>query len=125
MSLANAIAKEKEALLAQQATIRGQIEKLQADDADVVIQLKAIGAYETTLDGKKAVTNGAEAPRTSRRDVILEAITKANGAARGAILEALGVKGDKGAEQSISNALANMVKANQLARSKEGVYTVP
>ena len=52
---------------------------------------------------------------------MLELIQKSNGLTRGEILSNLNVKGDKSAEQSVSNALTALKKQN-LVVSKDRKY---
>ena len=52
---------------------------------------------------------------------MLELIHKCKGLSRGEILSTLGVKGDKSAEQSVSNALTALKKQN-LVVSKDRKY---
>lgn len=60
--------------------------------------------------------------RGSRRDVIVAALDAApDGLSRGDILDAMKVKGDKAAEQAVSNALTAMKKAGRI-KSKDGKY---
>ena len=62
--------------------------------------------------------------RTSRRAAIVSIIEAAGseGVGRAAIIEQLGVKGDKSAEQSVSNALANLKKSGGVAHN-DGKYS--
>ena len=62
--------------------------------------------------------------RTSRRTAIVSIIEAAGseGVGRSAIIEQLGVKGDKSAEQSVSNALANLKKSGGVAHN-DGKYS--
>ena len=64
--------------------------------------------------------------RTSRRAAIVSVIEAAGseGIGRSGIIEQLNVKGDKSAEQSVSNALANLKKAGAVAHG-DGKYTKP
>lgn len=47
----------------------------------------------------------------------------ANGISRGDLIEAMGLKGNKSGEQSVSNALNNMKKAGEIV-STDGKYAV-
>ena len=64
--------------------------------------------------------------RTSRRAAIVSVIEAAgsDGIGRAGIIEQLNVKGDKSAEQSVSNALANLKKSGAVAHG-DGKYTKP
>ena len=64
--------------------------------------------------------------RTSRRAAIVSIIEAAgsDGIGRSGIIEQLNVKGDKSAEQSVSNALANLKKSAAVAHG-DGKYSIP
>ena len=64
--------------------------------------------------------------RTSRRAAIVSIIEAAgsDGIGRSGIIEQLNVKGDKSAEQSVSNALANLKKSGAVAHG-DGKYSKP
>lgn len=64
--------------------------------------------------------------RTSRRAAIVAIIEAAgsDGIGRSGIIEQLNVKGDKSAEQSVSNALANLKKSGAVAHG-DGKYSIP
>lgn len=64
--------------------------------------------------------------RTSRRAAIVSIIEAAgsDGIGRAGIIEQLNVKGDKSAEQSVSNALANLKKSGAVAH-RDGKYSKP
>ena len=64
--------------------------------------------------------------RTSRRAAIVAIIEAAgsDGIGRSGIIEQLNVKGDKSAEQSVSNALANLKKSGAVAHGV-GKYSIP
>ncbi|MDE0348742.1 MAG: hypothetical protein OXM56_03410 [Gammaproteobacteria bacterium] len=69
---------------------------------------------------------GRRRRRTSRRGAIVSIIEAAgsDGIGRAGIIEQLNVKGDKSAEQSVSNALANLKKSGAVAHG-DGKYTKP
>lgn len=60
--------------------------------------------------------------RTGIRDQVLDLIKQGDGMARADIIEAMGARGDKSAEQSISNALAALKKAGTI-KAENGVYS--
>jgi DNA-binding transcriptional ArsR family regulator len=70
---------------------------------------------------RPAAKAGRRAPRGEKRRSVLDLIQKSNGLTRGEILSNLGVKGDKSAEQSVSNALTALKKQN-LVVSKDRKY---
>jgi hypothetical protein len=50
-------------------------------------------------------------------------IERADGLSRGEIFERMGLKGNKSAEKSVSNALTALTKSNQVSR-REGKYVI-
>lgn len=73
----------------------------------------------------RATPTGARAPRGSRRQDIITALSgAANGMTRGELLEHFGLKGDKSGAMSISNALTNLTKGNQISREGGRYYAV-
>ena len=60
----------------------------------------------------------------TRRETLLRVIGEhPNGLSRGEIFQRLGLKGNKSAEKSISNALAALTKNNQVSR-RQGKYVI-
>ncbi len=96
----NAIAGEKQALLKQ----RAEIDK----------KLAAFGVDEPASAGKR---------RTGVKDSVLGAL-KSGPKNKSQILTALGAKGDKSFEGSISNALASMKKAGTVKQDSNSNYSV-
>ena len=99
---------------------------------EIESELAAIQAYEqakkkspaTSTRGsgrRSSVKTGGRAPRGEKRRAVLEVIQKSTGLTRSEILANLGVKGDKSAEQSVSNALTALKKQNLVA-SKDRKY---
>ena len=100
--------------------------KAQCDQelADIDKELTAISAYEAAKAGKAPRTTGAgtRKRRTGQRDAVLAEVKKhADGISRADLLKAMGVKGDKSAEGSVSNALAALKKAGTIG-AKDGKY---
>lgn len=119
------VAKERERLTNQRKALLDKQRELARQLADVDNQFLAVEAYEAAKKGRTVTIAGprtTRAPRGARQKAVLEHIQKApNGLTRGELIEAMGVKGDKSGEQSISNALNNMKKARRIS-SKEGRY---
>ena len=70
-------------------------------------------------DGTAAASSGR---RTGVRDDVLAVVkAHASGIARADVLESMSARGDKKAEQSVSNALANLKKAEKITLA-DGVY---
>src|SRR5262245_16112385 len=94
---------EREATFSQQQEIKNKL-------ADIGRELAAIEAYEAAKSGKAPPATGRSTRRSSgrrgsRRAEVLKIIQEGHGLTRGQILEQLGVKGNKSAEMSVSNAL--------------------
>ena len=119
------VAKERERLTNQRKALLEKQREIQKQLADIDNQFLAVEAYEAAKKGRPVTIGGpssTRAPRGARQKAVLEHIQKApNGLTRGELIEAMGVKGDKSGEQSISNALNNMKKAGRIS-SKEGRY---
>ena len=108
--------------------------QLERELSEINSELTAILAYEQAkrrTPGRAAkagrrpsVKAGRRAPRGEKRRAVLELIQKSNGLTRGEILSNLGVKGDKAAEQSVSNALTALKKQNLVA-SRDRKYVAP
>ena len=105
--------------------------KLDQELSEIETELSAIEAYEqakkksprkaASRGRRPAAKTGRRAPRGEKRRSVLELIQKSNGLTRGEILSNLGVKGDKSAEQSVSNALTALKKQN-LVVSRDRKY---
>lgn len=92
-------------------------EALQKAEA-AIKELRELG-YEYRL------VQGEGEPRTGRRsgirEEVLSHIKRADGISRAQLLETMGAKGTKSAEQSISNALAALKKAGTIG-GDNGIY---
>lgn len=115
-------------VLDQIAELERQKEQLLAGAKSEAIQVaeKAI-AELNALGFSYRLVEGVAAPRATgtrrsgvRQDV-LNAIKTNGPIARAALLEQMGVKGDKAGEQSVSNALAALKKAGEIT-STDGNY---
>jgi hypothetical protein len=106
----NRITTELEKLTQQRSTLDEQEDSLKRE-------LKAIDAYEQAKTGRKQ-TRGKRA--TGISDKILDQL-KNKPMSRAQIIEALGGKGNKRMEGSISNALTNLKKAKKID-AKDGAY---
>ena len=115
--------KERERLNKLVDDIATRRKALEDEEATVKRELLAITAYETAKQGKPKKTISAT-PSGSKRENILSMIENHKGGiARGELLDELGIKGNKSAEQSVSNALNSLKKANKIT-SKDGKYAV-
>lgn len=107
------------ALQMQQNELQGEMDKINAE-------LRALDAYEAAKEGKVVPkrTRSTGSRRSGIREQVLATITAATGGInRADILERMGVKGDKAAEQSVSNALAHAKKQGKVTLD-DGIYKV-
>ena len=90
-------------------------------------ELTAIEAYDKAKGGKaerapRRAPRRAKGRRGEKRQAILDMLRQhPDGLKRGEMLNLMGVKGNKSAEQSVSNALLALTKQSQLGR-REGNY---
>ena len=126
-NFAEYIARERDRLRAEREQIFTQQEELQRQLDAVNREFAAIEAYEGAKTGKAARQQApagrqSRARRGSRREGLLELIQQGNGLSRGEILDRMGLKGDKGGEMSVSNALTALAKRNQIRREGGKYY---
>ncbi len=88
--------------------------------AEAERELSAISAYEKA---KAPVVKRTHTPRaaTSKRSELLDTIKATPRATRSELIEKLGIKGNKKAEQALSNKLSNMKKAGTITAT-DGKY---
>jgi hypothetical protein len=129
------IKSERARLNSERKAVLGQQRDLEKMLAEIDRELAAIIAYETTKSGKaaqpkKPTTRRASTKRRasgggrrgSRREALITLIKEnPTGLKRGEILEKMGLKGNKAAEMSVSNALTGLTKGKQVAR-QDGKY---
>jgi hypothetical protein len=103
--------------------------KVQNEIAEIDREFEAIKAYEVVKAGKAqkgaaaSKEPGQRARRGERQQEVLDLIGQhPDGLTRSEILERLGVKGDKKAEASISNALNNLKKTGRLGSEGKDIY---
>jgi hypothetical protein len=120
------IQNERERLTKAREDAQARLEEIQKEIADIDREFEAIEAYERVKADKPrkgvAPSKGEAASkkparqrarRGERQEELLNLIGEnPDGLTRGEILEQLGVKGDKKAEASISNALNNLKKTD-------------
>ena len=146
MRFADVMQRERERLNRDRDEILNQQRELENKLAEVDREFAAIDAYETTKKtgksattprqprgrGRSAVTiketsvaeTGTRPQPGSRRAALLQVIgERADGLSRGEIFERMGLKGNKSAEKSVSNALTALTKSNQVSR-REGKYVI-
>ncbi len=128
------IAKQRERLTKERNDIQTKIAELQGQLAGIERKFAAIVAYESTLAGKLPATRRLSrssigrstkpAVRGEKQTQVLHALEqKPGGMTRSEMIGALGVKGSKSGEQSVSNALAALKKAGKVA-STDGKWQV-
>lgn len=126
------IEKERTRLSKNRETILAKRTELDQQLATIDQELHAISAYEAARQGKLPLpatthrapraSTGTRGPRGEKQGAVLALIQQhPNGIARADILEKMEAKGDKKAEQNISNALALLKKKGQLT-AEGGVY---
>jgi len=125
-NFAEYVSQERERLTANRVAALEARRQADQDLLAVEAEFRAIDAYEAAKSGKRVVHNGAgngRRQRGSRREEILGVIQHSPGGLRRRdILETMGVKGDKSAEMSVSNALSALLKGGLLDRTGDGVY---
>jgi len=141
---ADVMQRERERLNSEREQILSQQKDLENKLTDINRELAAIDAYEAAKTGKAATSaRQPRGPRKSetpieqlsaqpraraqagtRREALLKVIGEnPNGLSRGEILERMGLKGNKLAQKSVSNALTALTKNNQVSR-REGKYVI-
>lgn len=115
------VEQERERLNEKRKDLLRQRKALDGELAAIDKEMGAVNAYYAAKTGR-AVSGGTRARRGSRQEAIKKIIAdSADGVTRGDILAEMNVRGDKSAEQSVSNALANMKKAGKVT-AKDGRY---
>ena len=130
---------ERDEILNQQKELENQQKELDNKLTEITRELAAIDAYEAAKTGKTATpTRRPNSPTKSeatieprarpqpgtRREALLRVIgEEPKGLSRGEIFERMGLKGNKSAEKSVSNALTALTKNNLVSR-REGKYVM-
>jgi hypothetical protein len=142
---ADVMSRERERLHREREEIRDRQKELETKLTEINRELAAIDAYEAAKTGKTATparqprgarrsaatsTPPSAQPRArlragSRREALLQVIgEEPSGLSRGEIFQRMGLKGNKSAEKSVSNALTALTKNNRVLR-REGKYVTP
>lgn len=119
------ITRERKRLAKARAAVVSRRSVVDAELATIEKELSAIEAYVSAKRGRVGRPRGSKsrrAPRGSRQQGVLALIAKRGPLGRGDIIEALGAKGDKSSEQSISNALHALKKSKKVT-AKDGKYS--
>jgi hypothetical protein len=141
---ADVMQRERERLHRERDEMLNQQRELESKLTEINLELAAIDAYEAAKTGRAAAprrqrpsagtsatsiteTSAPTRPRPqvgSRREAVLRVIAdNPSGLRLGEIFERMGLKGNKSAEKSVSNALTTLTKNNQVAR-REGKYVI-
>ena len=144
MRFADIMQRERERLNREREEILNQQKDLENKLTEINREFAAIDAYEAAKTGKAAtpsrqpraprksgmpikqlsVDTGARPQTGTRREAILKVIEEnPSGLSRGEILERIGLKGNKSAQKSVSNALTALTKNSQVLR-REGKYVI-
>lgn len=120
---ADYVATERDRLTNRRESLLANQRQLAHDIAAIEAEFEAIKAYERAKPGHKSNSAiSTRAPRSgSKRTAVLELIGNNAGMSRGQLIDALGARGDKSAEMSISNALTALTKGSQVVR-EHGQY---
>ena len=122
--------KARKEALANKAAVDKEIQSIERELTALAAYQQAKGApvkraAGTRGSGKRAPGTGARRAtgrRGEKRQAVLDLIQKNPvGLSRGEILAQMGVKGNKSAEQSVSNALSALKKSDKV-NSREGKY---
>ncbi len=115
-TFATMVDKERERLRKALEDLRAKQQELQAQRATIETELDALETYEAARSGKARKSEAASrAPRGFRQHSVLSVIAKSKkGITRGEILQAMGLKGNKVGERSVSNALTALKKAKRV-----------
>ena len=135
--------RERERLNRERDEVLNQQKGLENKLTEINRELAAVDAYVTAKAGQAATPSrqprgprksgavdkqSSVEPRArpqagSRRETLLRVIGEANGLSRGEIFQRMGLKGNKSAEKSVSNALTALTKNNLVSR-REGKYVI-
>ena len=114
------IAAQREALTTKRTEMHTRLVLVQAELDDIDRELSAIDTYEAARNGKpKRVASTKVA---GKRSQVLQLIKDSAGICRADIIEKMGAKGDKSAEQSISNALSALKAKHKITQDQDGSY---
>lgn len=122
MSLQEAIEKERERLRERLIELHGKKAELDSEIDAVNAELKAITAYENVRKPKERIRNTRAPRQTGMKQTIID-LLKTAPLNRASIIDALGVRGDKSKEQTVSNTLANLKKKDEV-KLKDGMYSL-
>lgn len=123
MSLLKAIEDERAKLITKIEELQNQKAVIDTQIDEVKAELRAIDAYTNAKQPKVKKTVTRKPRGAGLRQQILDLLkTKPHGLGRSAIIDELGVRGDKGKEQSVSNTLT-LLKKSDTVKLDNGVYS--
>ena len=143
LRFADLMERERQRLNRERDEILNQQKDLENQLTEINRELAAVDAYEAAKTGQAAAPTrqlqdprkgeavrqlsaetGARSRTGSRRDALVQAIREnPKGLSRGEIFQRMGLKGNKSAEKSVSNALTALTK-NYLLSRREGKYVL-
>lgn len=124
------IDKERERLTKAREDAQSRKAEIDTELSEIDKELAALDAYQAVKDGKAPATTTTRKPRAQStgtrrggiREKVLDLIkTTTDGLNRADILDKLGMKGEKSAEQSVSNALSALKRTSKVGQ-KNGKY---
>jgi len=130
-NFARFIQRERDRLYSQREVAYNHQQESKRELITIDRELAAIAAYERAKSDKSATEHEAhqfhysQASRGSRREELLRIIGERGGLRRRDILERMGLRGDKLAEMSVSNALSALIKAQRIRRDNGRYYITP
>jgi hypothetical protein len=122
-TLADFLARDRERLTKEREAIFSQQHELEQKLGEINNEMRAIDAYEAAKNGKQAAPRqqpkSPGSRRTGIRDDVLKVVSdNPDGLTRDGVLLKMGIKGDKSATASVSQALTALSKTNKV--SKDG-----
>lgn len=117
------IERERERVKTRKADLEGERNFIDRQIAELYRESAAIDAYERAKTGKPAARTEPRQRRARRGDVtesVMNVIGTNGPSRRVDIINALGVKGDKQGEMSVSNALTRLKNQGLIARQDDG-----
>jgi hypothetical protein len=133
--LSKIVEAEKERLLKAKESAQIKLKEITAELEQIDNRLRAAELYERAANGEvfaaapstrgrpARTSSGTRAPRGSKKEELIKLLSDKPGLKRAEIIDALGMKGEKSGEQSISNTLASLKKSGELL-ADGGKYTV-
>jgi hypothetical protein len=118
-TFADLMAQERARIQEAMKAAKAKRQEAEREMSQLEAQVAAIKAYDAALKGKAVPKEPRErrGRRGEKREALRELIAQhPEGLTRGEVLAAMHARGDKAAEQSVSNALAALKKAGRLVQ---------